>query len=144
MPAATLLDPAGRELNLAAMQGQPVLVNLWATWCAPCVVEMPLLDTLAVEYEGRMRVIAVSQDRQGADKVEPFFAARDFKALEPWLDPAGTLGDALAADGLPLTVLYDADGTEIWRVAGDYDWASAEAREAIEAALNQPPGLTPR
>ena len=79
MPAANVTDPQGRVLNLGALQGTPVLINLWATWCAPCVKEMPLLDELASEYEGRLRVLTVSQDMQGAEKVEPFFAANTFE-----------------------------------------------------------------
>ncbi|OZA93737.1 MAG: thiol:disulfide interchange protein [Erythrobacter sp. 34-65-8] len=134
MPAVTLRDPQGRELNLGALQGQPVLVNLWATWCAPCVVEMPMLDELAVELDGAVRVVTVSQDLGGADKVVPFFAQRSFERLEPWLDPNSELGFRVESDVLPTTILYDASGLEVWRVVGEYDWSSAAAREAITEA----------
>src|SRR3546814_7611737 len=76
MPAVNLTDPHGKTLNLAALQGQPVLLNLWATWCAPCVLEMPMLDDLADGMKGRVRVVTVSQDLRGADTVEPFLANR--------------------------------------------------------------------
>ncbi|GAA4052308.1 hypothetical protein GCM10022213_26070 [Parerythrobacter jejuensis] len=135
MPAVTVTDPDGRELNLAAVQGQPVLMNLWATWCAPCIKEMPLLDELAVERADGLRVLTVSQDMQGAEKVVPFFAERDFEMLEPWLDPDNTLGFHFQA-GLPMTVLYDASGREVWRIAGDYDWTSAEAAGFIDEGLD--------
>ncbi|MFN2100071.1 TlpA family protein disulfide reductase [Altererythrobacter sp. MF3-039] len=135
MPAVALTDPAGRSLNTGALQGQHVLVNLWATWCAPCIAEMPLLDELAADYDGRMRVVTVSQDLQGAERVEPFFAQRSFEFLEPWLDPDTRLGFALGDVVLPTTVLYDASGQEIWRVVGGYDWGSEEARAAIDEAL---------
>ncbi|AXK43513.1 TlpA family protein disulfide reductase [Erythrobacter aureus] len=135
MPAANVTDPDGRVLNLGALQGMPVLVNLWATWCAPCVKEMPLLDELASEYEGRLRVLTVSQDMQGADKVEPFFAQGDFAMLEPWMDPQNELGFAIGGGMMPTTVLYDSLGREVWRVQGDYDWSSEEARAAIDAAI---------
>ncbi|WP_234026978.1 TlpA disulfide reductase family protein [Erythrobacter sp. HKB08] len=131
MPAELVRDPAGRELNLGALQGQPVLVNLWATWCAPCVVEMPILDDLAAEYDGALRVVTVSQDMQGAEKVVPFFEKNGYEMLEPWLDPDNKLGFALGDGVLPVTILYDASGREVWRVSGEYDWAGAEAREAI-------------
>ena len=131
MPAELVRDPAGRELNLGALQGQPVLVNLWATWCAPCVVEMPILDDLAAEYAGGLRVVTVSQDMQGAEKVVPFFEKNGYEMLEPWLDPDNKLGFALGDGVLPVTILYDASGREVWRVSGEYDWAGAEAREAI-------------
>ncbi|MCF8882351.1 TlpA family protein disulfide reductase [Erythrobacter sp. SN021] len=135
MPAANVTDTDGRVLNLGALQGMPVLVNLWATWCAPCVKEMPLLDELASEYEGRLRVLTVSQDMQGADKVEPFFAQGDFAMLEPWMDPQNELGFAIGGGMMPTTVLYDSLGREVWRVQGDYDWSSEEARAAIDAAI---------
>ncbi|MFN4113064.1 MAG: TlpA family protein disulfide reductase [Sphingomonadaceae bacterium] len=134
MPAVAVRDPQGRELNLAALQGQPVLLNLWATWCAPCVVEMPMLDELAQEMDGTLRVVTVSQDLAGADKVVPFFATGSFVRLEPWLDPNSELGFRVESDVLPTTILYDASGLEVWRVVGEYDWSSAAAREAIAEA----------
>lgn len=135
MPAVLLKDPAGKQINTGALQGGPVLLNLWATWCAPCVVEMPMLDELAGEYEGAVRVMTVSQDMQGAEKVEEFFAANDFENLQPWLDPENTLGFGIGGGVLPTTVLYDSAGREVWRVVGEYDWSGAEAREAINGAI---------
>lgn len=135
MPALNLVDPAGTTLNTSALQGQPVLLNLWATWCAPCVVEMPMLDDLADNLGADARVLTVSQDLQGADKVAPFFARMKFRNLQPWLDPENTLGFAVGGGVLPTTVLYDAQGQEVWRVVGEYDWSSAEAEEAIRAGI---------
>ncbi|OGS51442.1 MAG: thiol:disulfide interchange protein [Erythrobacter sp. RIFCSPHIGHO2_12_FULL_63_10] len=135
MPAVNLTDPQGNTLNLGALQGQPVLLNLWATWCAPCVVEMPMLDDLADELKGKVRVVTVSQDLRGAEMVEPFFAEKGFRNLEPWLDPENELGLGYGGGSLPLTVLFDAQGQELLRVVGGYDWSSEEARAAIEEAL---------
>ena len=70
----------------------------------------------------------------GAEAVEPFFAERNLGNLPQWLDPENTLGVLAQESGLPLTVLYDAEGKEVWRVAGGYDWAGAEARAAIAEA----------
>ncbi len=138
LPALVFEDPQGNTLDLGALDG-PVLINLWATWCAPCVVEMPLLDTLAGEMEGELRVLTISQDVRGADVVVPFFEQRDFQHLEQWLDPDTDLGVSFAEGGLlPMTILFGADGKEILRVAGDYEWDSEEAiaqlREALAAA----------
>ena len=135
MPAVTVTLPDGRELNLGALQGQPVLVNLWATWCAPCKKEMPLLDALALEREGSLRVLTVSQDKQGANVVEPYFAAASFAKLQPWLDPQAKLLEHFG-DGLPITILYDASGREVWRIEGDYDWGSAEAAGLIDEGVD--------
>ncbi len=134
MPAVNLAHPQGRVLNLGAMQGTPVLLNLWATWCAPCVTEMPLLDELAADMDGNLRVITASQDLQGAQRVVPFFEQHEFSHLQPWMDPANQLTEALG-DNLPTSVLYDASGQEVWRVVGDLDWSSPQARAAIDEAL---------
>ena len=96
---------------------------------------MPLLDDLAGDYEGRLRVLTISQDMQGAEKVEPFFAQAGYAMLEPWMDPQNELGFAIGGGVMPTTVLYDAIGQEVWRVQGDYDWSSEEARAAIDAAI---------
>ncbi|MDY7098557.1 MAG: TlpA disulfide reductase family protein, partial [Pseudomonadota bacterium] len=98
IPALTVVDPEGATLELSKV-GQPVLLNLWATWCAPCKVEMPLLDNLAGELEGEVRVLTVSQDIQGAEKVVPYFEQEGFSKLEPWMDTETELGVTLAQGG---------------------------------------------
>lgn len=135
MPDVELTDPAGATLSLASLRGQPVLLNLWATWCVPCIVEMPMLDTLASELDGSVRVITVSEDMQGAEVVAPFFAEHGYKNLPQWMDPPNDLVFAYGGNAsLPLTVLYDAEGKEVWRVLGGYHWDSAEARELVAEA----------
>ena len=137
LPLQTFEDPDGNSLDLAALD-QPVLLNLWATWCVPCVVEMPMLDTLAGEFEGEMRVITISQDMRGAEVVAPFFARRDFSHLEQWLDPNADLSANFADGGLlPMTILFDSEGREIFRIAGAYEWDSEEAIARVRGALNE-------
>lgn len=136
MPAINVSAPDGTTLNLGALQGKPVLVNLWATWCAPCVTEMPMLDELAARYDGKLRVVAVSQDLQGADKVVPFFEKAKFTHLEPWLDPETKLSFTYGGGVLPTTVLYDAQGQEVWRMVGGYDWSSEDARALVDEAVS--------
>ena len=134
MPAANLVDPDGNVLNLGALQGRPVLLNLWATWCAPCVKEMPLLDQLARDYEGRLKVLTISQDLTGTEAVGPFFARNRFTHLESWIDPQNHVGEDIGGGVMPTTVLY-VGSEEVWRVQGDYDWSSEKARAAIDAAI---------
>jgi thiol-disulfide isomerase/thioredoxin len=135
IPEVELVDPAGITLALAETGGMPVLLNLWATWCAPCVVEMPLLDEVAAEFGPNLRVLTVSEDIQGADKVVPFFETHGFTNLPRWMDPQNDLAFSFGGGGaLPLTILYDADGREVWRVIGAYDWSSDEARALVAEA----------
>lgn len=138
LPAMEFADAEGKVLDLAAQDG-PLLINLWATWCGPCVKEMPQLDALAGEMDGELRVITVSQDIRGAEVVEPFFAKGGYIRLEPWLDPDATLSAQFTPEGaLPLTVLFDARGKEVLRVAGGYEWDSPEAIALIRDALRAP------
>lgn len=130
-PAVVFEKRGGGKASLADFRGQRVLVNLWATWCAPCLAEMPALDFLAVRKNGALTVLPISQDLEGWQVVETFFAEKKFQALEPRLDQPGSFAESLKARGLPMSVLYDAQGREVWRVAGTLDWGSA----GVEAAL---------
>lgn len=144
IPQVTVTDPSGVTLDLSETGGQPTLLNLWATWCAPCVVEMPLLDELAGEIGDSVRVLTVSEDMQGAAAVTPFFEENDFDNLPRWMDPENDLAFAYGGGAvLPLTVLYDAEGREIWRMIGGYDWSSPEARDLVAEAL-EPQAAAPQ
>jgi thiol-disulfide isomerase/thioredoxin len=128
-PAHRFAGPDG-ETSLAAFRGKPVLVNLWATWCAPCIKELPTLDALAAK--GSVRVVALSQDTDAA-KARAFLQARGFKALPAYTDPdMRWLGGVTS--NLPTTILYDAEGREVWRWLGDADWTGAEATAALAEA----------
>ncbi len=131
MPDMALSDAAGGQRQLSSLRGKPVLVNLWATWCRPCITELPMLNTIA--DEGKLRVLAVSQDSGEPAKVAAFLKERGLTALDLWLDPENDLsfhfGDGSGT--LPTTVLYDAAGREVWRVVGERDWTSAESRTLL-------------
>jgi thiol-disulfide isomerase/thioredoxin len=114
-----------------ANPGKPVLVNLWATWCAPCLKELPTLDRLAAETKGKLVVVPVSQDMEGWRKVSEAFTAAKFPNLATRVESQMQFGFQAGAKGLPLTILYDAQGKEVWRYAGDRDWSSAESRAKL-------------
>jgi thiol-disulfide isomerase/thioredoxin len=127
-------DGEGRPIRLSAFRGRPVLVNLWATWCGPCVVEMPSLDALAARAGQDLEIVAISQDLDGRQRVGDFFAAHHFRRLEPYLDPRMQLMPALGLDTLPTTILYDAEGREVWRMTGMADWQSARTARLLQEA----------
>lgn len=134
-PKAVFAGSDGRDVTLADFGGRPLLMNLWATWCAPCKAEMPTLDALAVLEEGRISVIAVSQDLEGRKPVSAFFKSARIENLEPYTDADNALlaafGNAVA---LPTTILYDSDGREVWRVAGGVEWDDAEMAKLLREA----------
>ena len=135
MPDAAFNDPDGNETNLKAFAGKPTLVNLWATWCAPCVKELPTLDRLAASEAGRLNVVAVSQDMGPQPSVEAFLQSHKIAALEAYHDPKMALSGALGPDTvLPTSILYDASGKEVWRYVGDLDWTGPQAAKLLGEA----------
>lgn len=130
MPADLFQTPDGKPVTLAAFKGKPLLVNLWATWCGPCVAEMPTLDALAAKAGDKMTVLVVSQDNADVD-IKPFFAKTGLKSLEPYRDDNAALGFAFSSGMLPTTVLYDADGKEVWRMIGGMDWMGPRANTLL-------------
>ena len=133
-PAVTFHDPDGGDISIADFRGSPVLVNLWASWCAPCVKELPTLDRLAAAKDGQLGVIAVSQDMAPQSSVEAFLATHKIANLGAYHDPEMELTSALNVQIMPTTVLYDADGKEVWRFVGDQDWTSEEAAKLLAEA----------
>jgi thiol-disulfide isomerase/thioredoxin len=128
-PAIPFVDASGKKLTLADFRGKPILLNLWATWCAPCVKEMPTLDALAAREGDKLQVVAVSQDFDAA-KVAPFFAEKKFAKLQLYREPDLAFSTQLGVN-LPTTILYDAAGREIWRISGDTDWTGDAAAKLI-------------
>jgi len=99
------------------------VINLWATWCPPCVAEMPALDRLQGMLRAeRIAVLALSSDRGGRAQVEPFYQRLGLKELTIWLDPRGAAARALGARGLPTTVIIDRVGREVARLEGEAAW----------------------
>ena len=136
-PDATFKDADGEDTSLAELSGKPVLVNLWATWCAPCVKELPTLDRLATAQEkaGGVQVVAVSQDSGPHASVVAFLESHKIGTLAAYQDDKMALSGALGPDTvLPTTILYDARGKEVWRFVGDLDWTSAEAAKLLAEA----------
>ena len=135
MPDVSFEAPDGATVKLAAFKGQPVLVNVWATWCGPCIAEMPTIEKLAAREAGRLQVLAVSQDMKGRPVVEKWWNTQGFKTLQPYVDKKADLGFALGGGALPTTILFDKDGKEIWRMVGGAEWDNAASKKLIEEAF---------
>ncbi|MDX3901635.1 MAG: TlpA disulfide reductase family protein [Sphingobium sp.] len=135
-PSFTFAAPGGDDATLQDFAGKALLVNLWATWCAPCVAEMPTLDAVAADHgQGDLAVVAISQDTQGEKLVPAFFRKHDLPHLKGWMDPDNQFGFHYATGQLPATILYDRQGKEVARVIGAMDWKGEEARKLIAEAL---------
>jgi thiol-disulfide isomerase/thioredoxin len=135
MPAVPFIDEKGAPATLTQFRGKPLMVNLWATWCAPCKAEMPHLDTLAQDEDERFRLITVSQDLEGAKVIAPYFREKKFKALTQYSDMQNVLMAELGTETLPTTIFFGADGKERWRVYGMMDWTGGPAKKLIDDAV---------
>jgi thiol-disulfide isomerase/thioredoxin len=138
VPEIHFQDKDGRTRTLAEFRGKVVLLNIWATWCAPCREEMPTLDRLQAELGGPdFEVVALSIDRGGFDVITKFFAEVGVKHLAMYLDSDMNAASALSAVGLPTSLLIDRDGTEIGRLIGSAKWDAPEMVEFIRSRLNK-------
>ena len=127
-PKLTFEGPDGKPTKLATFVGKPVLVNLWATWCGPCVKEMPTLDAAAATIP----VVAISQDKD-RPTITAFFTKQKLARLQPYLDK--DLGFSIAYNAsLPMSILFDSSGKEVWRSSGGMDWTGAAAKSALAEA----------
>jgi thiol-disulfide isomerase/thioredoxin len=134
--AFSFIDGAGATKDISNWKGKVVLLNLWATWCAPCRKEMPELAKLqklmgSPEFE----VVALSEDLKGADASAAFLKESGAENLALYTDQKATALAAVQSVGLPTTLLIDRSGKEVGRLLGPADWASPEAQALVKAAL---------
>ncbi|MBI1245998.1 MAG: redoxin domain-containing protein [Alphaproteobacteria bacterium] len=144
-PAIAFKDAEDEAHTLADFKGRLVVLNFWATWCAPCVEEMPSLDRLqATVVDEGMAVVAISLDRAGMRQVAPFFAMHDLRKLPVYLDPTGASMRAFKIRGLPTTIVIDAEGRETGRLEGAATWDSKEALALLRALRGELPAAPTR
>jgi thiol-disulfide isomerase/thioredoxin len=142
VPELSFQDASGRERALKDWRGRVVLLNLWATWCVPCRLEMPALDALQGRLGGPgFEVVAINIDTRDADKPKAWLKEVGIKRLAYYADPQAKVFQDLKvagrAFGMPTTLLIDAQGCEIGTIAGPAEWASDDAVKLVEAALAQ-------
>ncbi|MCV6591481.1 MAG: TlpA family protein disulfide reductase [Silicimonas sp.] len=127
-------DPDGGEFRLSDYEGKHVLVNFWATWCAPCRKEMPMLSELQEEFGGdAFEVVTIATGRNSVPGIRKFFEEIGVDNLPLFLDPKQKLARDMAVLGLPITLILDPEGQEIARMRGDAEWNSESAKAIIRA-----------
>jgi len=136
VPDTAFEGAKGRLVRLQDFLGSGVVLNFWATWCAPCVREMPALDRLHAQVKGDgIRVLAVSEDRKGEPLIRAFYDKNRIQNLDILVDPKGKLLREFGIFALPTTVLVGRDGREVGRVVGIHEWDGPETAVYLRACL---------
>lgn len=131
-PNMVFRDPNGTEMRLADYKGKVILVNIWATWCAPCIAEMPMLDELqAKKGSSRFEVVTISLDRTPEEAAQ-WFEKNGIENLPLWHDSTYGVSAKLKLPGLPTSIFYNRQGREIARIPGEVDWTSEEALALVD------------
>lgn len=142
-PELAFTGPDGQPTTLATLKGKTLLVNLWATWCAPCLKEMPSLDALQKEMGGPdFAVVAINIDTRNLDKPKAWLAENKITTLPFYGDPQAATFQALRAahkvEGMPVSIIVDKAGCELGIIQGPADWASADSKALMKAAIGKP------
>lgn len=136
LPQTVFKDAADADQTLAKFPGKVLVVNFWATWCAPCVKEMPTLNALQAKLGGpEFQVLAISQDREGAKVAQPFFEKNDWKDLNFYVEKMGRFSKDANLRGLPTTLIIDKSGKEVARVEGESKWDSPEVEKTLRELI---------
>ena len=125
-----------QEISLTDFLGTPILLNFWATWCAPCIAEMPALDQLQSSFSAQtFAVIALSLDRGGLEDIDPFWEEAQISALEKYFSASMSVTQALGVRGIPTTLLIDKNGRELARLEGPADWGNPETIKYLRTII---------
>jgi thiol-disulfide isomerase/thioredoxin len=134
-PAISFADLSGNTVSLSEFAGKIILVNLWATWCEPCLREMPSLERMQSRLGDGITVLAISEDRGGSKIVEPFIGKLGLKSIKTYLDPKSGVERAFEVQGLPTSFLIDREGRVLGRVEGAAEWDSPKLLETLRSFL---------
>jgi thiol-disulfide isomerase/thioredoxin len=139
VPAGAFVDADGKPLDLTKFRGKYTLVNFWATWCQPCVAEIPSLERLKRARDGdRFQVEAISEDRGGKIAIVDFFKRASVTTLPQYSDTETVYSRLLNFQSLPTTILLDPEGRELGRYdAGQVDWDGADAWHLIQWIMDK-------
>jgi thiol-disulfide isomerase/thioredoxin len=137
-PIEPFFDADGNEVSLHQFGDKVVLLNLWATWCAPCIEELPSLDRLQAQLGGdRFQVVAVSVDRRGAEAVRPFFEKLGIAHLPIYVEPKNQLAQAIGVQVLPSTIVIAPHGLMVGNIIGTVEWDAPEAQALLRFYIDR-------
>lgn len=137
LPDVPFYGADGKEYRFADFEGEPLLINFWATWCAPCVVELPSLDKLSNHYSGRMKIVGIALELQpDPEKITDFLEKRQIGDFAAYYDRNAAFMENLGLRGLPTSFLIGSDGLILYRFEGDADWTSEHARAFFDDFLS--------
>jgi thiol-disulfide isomerase/thioredoxin len=136
LPEVEFVNADGKPVSLKDWRGKVVLLNLWATWCAPCRGEMPALDRLASALgSDKFEVVALAIDKSGLEGARKFLDETKARRLKLYTDPTARLGNEFKVVGMPTSILIDKEGREVGRLIGPAEWDSPEAKRLIQSLL---------
>ncbi len=137
-PIEPFFDADGKEISLHQLGDKVVLLNLWATWCAPCIKELPSLDRLQAQLgSDRFQVVAVSIDRRGAEAVRPYFEKLGIAHLPIYVDPKNQLAQSLGVQVLPSTIVIGRHGLMVGNIIGAVEWDAPEAQALLRFYIDR-------
>lgn len=131
-PETAFTDMDGVSVTISDFVGKVLIINLWATWCAPCIEEMPTLNNLQRDFiDSEIYIIALSQDRQGAKVAEPFVLKNGWTEINLYISDGVTFAREAGVRGLPTTLLIGKNGYELARLEGTIDWDTEEVKSLL-------------
>ncbi len=138
LPETPLTTMDGKTVTIVDFAGRPTLVNLWARWCTPCVVELPSLEKLAKHYDGKMNVVAVAIEAGATEaEIAHFLEKRRIGNFAGYLDKSGDFARSLGIQGIPTSFLIGSDGLILYRFDGDADWTGPDSQAFFDIFLLQ-------
>lgn len=138
VPETPFFDEHGNQISIADYRGKIIIMNFWATWCAPCVAEMASLDRLQEQLSGtNMEVLAINEDRNGQEAATAFFEEKGLKHLRNLLDRDMKLARAANIAAMPTTLLINTEGEEVAAVLGEAEWDSPDIVAYLKQCLGE-------
>lgn len=127
-----------QQVNLKQFKGKPLVINFWATWCGVCLKKMGALNRFSEKFQANGgQVLAISQDKGGLPKVKDYYQRNGYNNLTVYVEPSGQLANAFGVHGFPTAIFISADGKEVGRLEGGFDWEGADLNSFIKETFGE-------